>query len=133
MLLKQGLVTNLGRPGANITGMTAFASELAGKRLELLREATPKVSRVALLWNPPGSSPDYMKDTQTAARSFGVTLQSVEIRTADDFERGFVAVLKGRPRPSWSDQASFCLATSGGLWTSHQEIAFLRFIRGKTP
>jgi putative tryptophan/tyrosine transport system substrate-binding protein len=94
--LKQGLVTNLARPGANITGMTAFASELAGKRLELLREATPKISRVALLWNPPGSSPDYMKDSQTAARSFGVTLQSVEIRTADDFERGFASVLRGR-------------------------------------
>jgi putative tryptophan/tyrosine transport system substrate-binding protein len=94
--LKQGLVTNLARPGANITGMTAFASELAGKRLELLREATPKISRVALLWNPPGSSPDYMKDSQTAARSFGVTLQSVEIRTAADFERGFASVLRGR-------------------------------------
>jgi putative ABC transport system substrate-binding protein len=48
------------------------------------------------LWNPPGSSPDYMKDSQTAARSFGVTLQSVEIRTADDFERGFASVLRGR-------------------------------------
>ena len=80
--VKQGLVTNLARPGANITGMTALASELAGKRLELLREATSKASRVALLWNPPGSSPDYMKDTQRAASSLGVTLQSVEIRTA---------------------------------------------------
>src|SRR5713101_8967925 len=67
--VKQGFVPNLARPGGNITGMAAFASELAGKRLELLREATPRVSRVALLWNPPGSSPDYMKDTQMAARS----------------------------------------------------------------
>jgi putative ABC transport system substrate-binding protein len=94
--VKEGFVPSLARPGGNITGMASFASELAGKRLELLREATPRVSRVALLWNPPGSSPDFVKDTQMAARSLGVTLQSVEIRTADDFERAFASVLKGR-------------------------------------
>jgi putative tryptophan/tyrosine transport system substrate-binding protein len=93
--MKQGFVSNLARPGGNITGMASFA-ELAGKRLELLREATPRVSRVALLWNPPGSIPDYMKATQTAARSLGVTLHAVEILTADDFERGFASVLRGR-------------------------------------
>lgn len=93
--VKQGFVTNLAHPGGNITGMT-LGSELAGKRLELLREATPRVSRIALLWNPPGSAPDYLKDTQTAARSLGVTLQSVEVRTADDFPNAFAAVLKGR-------------------------------------
>jgi putative tryptophan/tyrosine transport system substrate-binding protein len=110
--VKQGLVTNLARPGANITGMSSFASELAGKRLELLREATSKVSRVALLWNPPGSSPDYMKDTQTAARSLGVTLQSVEIRTAEDFESAFSSVLKGR--------AEALLVGPGQFLFSHQ-------------
>jgi len=95
--VKQGFVSNLARPGGNITGMAGFASEFAGKRLQLLREATAtNVSRVALLWNPLGSSPDYLKDTQTAARSLGVTLQSVEVRTADDFEKAFASVLKGR-------------------------------------
>ena len=94
--VKQGFVPNLARPGGNITGMAAMASELAGERLELLREATPRVSRIALLWNPPGSSQDYMKDTQMAARSLGVALQSVEVRTADDFESAFASVLKGR-------------------------------------
>ena len=93
--VKQGFVSNLARPGGNITGMASFA-ELAGKRLELLREATPRVSRVALLWNPPASIPDYMKATQTAARSLGVTLQAVEVRTADDFERAFASILKQR-------------------------------------
>ena len=96
--VKQGFVTNLDRPGGNITGMTAMTSELAGKRLELLREAVPRVSRVALLWNPGGSGSDYLKDTQTAAHALGVTLQSVEVRTADDFERAFDAVLAGRPQ-----------------------------------
>jgi len=93
--VKQGFVSNLARPGGNITGMASFA-ELAGKRLELLREATPRVSHVTLLWNPPASIPDYMKATQTAARSLGVTLQAVEVRTADDFERAFASILKQR-------------------------------------
>jgi putative tryptophan/tyrosine transport system substrate-binding protein len=94
--VKQGFVSNLARPGGNITGMASFASELAGKRLDLLRQATPRVSRVALLWNPPGSGPDYMKDTLMAGRSLGVTLQSVEVTTANDFESAFTSVLKGR-------------------------------------
>jgi putative ABC transport system substrate-binding protein len=94
--VRQGLVPNLARPGGNITGLAAMTSELAGKRLELLREAAPKKSRIVLLWNPPGSSPDYSKDTLLAARALGVTLQSVEIRTADDFEGAFTSLLKGR-------------------------------------
>jgi len=94
--VKQGFVANLARPGGNITGMASFGSELAGKRLDLLREATPSVSRVALLWNPPGAGSDYMKDTLMAARSLGVTLQSVEVKTANDFEGAFASVLQGR-------------------------------------
>jgi putative ABC transport system substrate-binding protein len=94
--VKQGFVSNLARPGGNITGMTAMTSELAGKRLEVLLEAMPSVSRVALLWNPAGSGPDYLKDTQAAAHALGVTLQSVEVRTADDFDSAFAAVLRVR-------------------------------------
>src|SRR5262249_18062900 len=87
---------NLARPGGNITGMTSCASELTGKRLGLLREATPRASRVAFLWNPPRASPDYLKDVRMATRSLGVTLQSVEVRTADDFEMAFDSILKWR-------------------------------------
>ena len=94
--VKQGFVTNLARPGGNITGMAADALELAKKRIEILHETVPKLSRIALLWNPPGSAPDYLKDTQMAARSLGVTVQPVEVRTADDFGIAFAAVLKGR-------------------------------------
>jgi len=117
--VKEGFVPSLARPGGNITGMASFASELAGKRLELLREATPRVSRVALLWNPPGSSPDFMKDTQMAARSLGVTLQSVEIRTADDFERAFASVLKGRAEALAVGPGQFLFAHQRGGSTSH--------------
>ena len=117
--VKEGFVPSLARPGGNITGMASFASELAGKRLELLREATPRVSRVALLWNPPASSPDFMKDTQMAARSLGVTLQSVEIRTADDFERAFASVLKGRAEALAVGPGQFLFAHQRGGSTSH--------------
>lgn len=96
--VKQGFVTNLAHPGGNITGMAAMTSELAGKRLELLREAAPRISGVALLWNPPGSGPGYLKDTQAAARSLGMTLQSVEVTTAEDFDRAFAAIVRGHPQ-----------------------------------
>ena len=123
--VKQGFVPNLARPGGNITGMAALASELAGKRLELLREATPRVSRVALLWNPPGSSPDYLNDTQMAARSFGVTLQSVEIRTADDFEKAFASVLKGR--------AEALVVGTGQFLFTHQRRVVEFALRNRLP
>ena len=94
--VKQGFVTNLAQPGGNITGMTAMTFGIGRKAAGTFAGGHTKVSRVALLWNPAGSGPDYLKDTQTAAHSLGVTLQSVEVRTADDFESAFAAVLKGR-------------------------------------
>jgi len=114
--VKEGFIQSLARPGGNITGMASFPSELAGKRLELLREATPKVSRVALLWNPPSSSPDYMTAIQMAARSLGVTLQSVEIQTADDFDRAFASVLKARAE-------ALVLGPGQFLFAHHLEVA----------
>jgi putative tryptophan/tyrosine transport system substrate-binding protein len=114
--VKQGFVPNLARPGGNITGMASFGSELAGKRLDLLREATPGVSRVALLWNPPGAGADYMNDTLMGARSLGVKLQSVEVTTENDFEIAFAAVLKGR--------AEALLIGPGQFMFTHQ----LRFV-----
>jgi putative ABC transport system substrate-binding protein len=116
--LKERFVTNLARPGGNITGMASFGSELVGKRLELLREAAPGISRVALLWNPPGSGSDYTKETLTVARSLRVTLQPAEILTVDDFESAFASVLKGR--------AQALVVGSGQFLFAHQRrvIAF---------
>ena len=116
--VKQGFVPNLARPGGNITGMASFGSELAGKRLDLLREATPGVSRVALLWNPPGAGADYMNDTLMGARSLGVKLQSVEVTTEHDFESAFAAILKGR--------AEALLIGAGQFMFTHQQrvVAF---------
>ncbi|MGH8634175.1 MAG: ABC transporter substrate-binding protein [Burkholderiales bacterium] len=92
-----GFVSSLARPGGNVTGLSNISAELSGKRLELLREAVPGLSRVAFLWNPDirGAVLDY-KETEGAARSLRVELQSVEVSRAEDLERAFSAVTKGR-------------------------------------
>jgi putative ABC transport system substrate-binding protein len=93
-----GLVTNLARPEGNVTGLHIQAAETAGKRLQLLKEVVPTVSRVAVLWNAThrGKQVEF-GETQVAAQALGVELQSVEVRTADDFDRAFLAISTGRP------------------------------------
>ena len=88
-----GFVASLARPGGNITGLSNLSSELNGKRLALLKEAVPGLSRVALLWNPDvrGALLDY-KETEAAARSQHLDLQSVEVSRNDDFERAFASM-----------------------------------------
>ena len=88
--VRGGLVASLARPGGNVTGMTFLSTELAAKRLEILKEAVPTAFRVAVLWNPdnPGGLPGF-KATQAAAESLRLTLQSLEVRTATDIERAF--------------------------------------------
>ena len=90
-----GLVGSLARPGGNVTGLTVVNVELSGKKVELLREAFPGVSRVALLGNP--TSPAYksiLKETQHAAKLLRVKLQVVEIRDPTEFEAAFAAMTR---------------------------------------
>ncbi len=92
-----GLVASLARPGGNVTGLANLTSELAGKRLELLKEVVPRISRVAVLWNPDASSSALrMRETDAAAASLGIKLQPVEVRAANDFERAFSALKRER-------------------------------------
>src|SRR5712692_2544162 len=92
-----GFVASLARPGGNVTGLSNISPELSGKRLELLREVVPGLSRVAFIWNPDvrGAVLDY-NETEGAARSLGLQLQSVEVVRAEDFDRAFSAVTKER-------------------------------------
>jgi putative ABC transport system substrate-binding protein len=89
-----GFVASLAHPGGNITGLSNVSPELSGKRLELLRQVVPGLSRVAFLWNPDvrGNLLDY-KETEGAARSLRVELQSVEVSSDEDLDRGFSAVM----------------------------------------
>ncbi len=91
------LVASLARPGGNITGLTVPFAQLATKQLELLREADPRLSRVAVLWNPaaPPQGPG-VKQIEVAARSLGVQVQPVEVRGPGDFERAFSAITQRR-------------------------------------
>jgi putative ABC transport system substrate-binding protein len=94
-----GLVASLARPGGNVTGLSIISAELSGKRLELLREVVPGLSRVAFLWNPDvrGNLLDY-KETEGAAGSLHLQLQSVEVVRAEDLDRAFSVVTKERAR-----------------------------------
>jgi putative ABC transport system substrate-binding protein len=92
-----GLVDSLARPGGNLTGFTIIGSVLAGKRLELLKETIPKLTRVAVLWDPnnPGAA-QIWKESQLPARELGLQLHSLEVNSADKFESGFREAAKAR-------------------------------------
>ncbi len=96
-----GLVTSLARPGGNATGLSMLASpEIVGKRLELLTQAVPGVTRVAVLWQPGGqgerTDKDTLKEAEVAARALGVRLHFVEARGPDDFDRAFSDMTRAR-------------------------------------
>jgi len=97
--VKEGHVESLARPGGNITGLTSLNRELAGKRLELLKEAVPKVARVAVLYDRAiqGTTRELKEDLTVAARALRLIVQPWEVRAADDFEKVFAALNKQRP------------------------------------
>jgi putative ABC transport system substrate-binding protein len=97
--VEAGLVESLARPGGNVTGITLLVGELGGKRLELLKEAVPKVARVAVLYNPATALNvlEVKEVLPVAARALGLTFQPWEVRAADDFEKVFAALNKQRP------------------------------------
>jgi putative tryptophan/tyrosine transport system substrate-binding protein len=92
-----GLVDSLARPGGNSTGVTNMAAILSGKRLELLKEIVPKLSRVAVLWDPqaPGSAPQW-QDSQVPARELGLQLHSMQVSSADKYEEAFKEAAKAQ-------------------------------------
>jgi len=96
--VEAGLIESLARPGGNVTGLTLLTTELGGKRLELLKEAVPKVARVAVLYDltNPANVLEVKEVLPAAARTLELTIQPWEVRVADDFERVFAA-LKQRP------------------------------------
>jgi putative tryptophan/tyrosine transport system substrate-binding protein len=94
-----GFVESLARPGGNVTGITILSGELGGKRLELLKEAVPKLARVAVLHDPatPSSVQQVKEVLSVTARALGLTIRFWEVRDADGFDRVFAALNKERP------------------------------------
>ena len=97
--VEAGFVESLARPGGNVTGITNINTELGGKRLELLKEAVPKLAHVAVLYDPaiPPNVLEVKKVLPAAARALRLTIQPWEVRGADDFDRVFAALGKQRP------------------------------------
>jgi putative ABC transport system substrate-binding protein len=97
-----GLVQSLSRPGGNITGITNIAAILTGKRLELLKETLPGLSRVAVLWDPhaPGSVPQW-QESQLRARELGLQLYSMEVSSAEQYETEFKDAVEARNTALW--------------------------------
>ena len=92
-----GLVASLSRPGGNITGMTIQPPEFGGKQVELLKQAVPKLTRLAVVWDPlyPGFKPFY-EHAEIAARTLGITMQSIEVRQTSDIDVAFARITKER-------------------------------------
>ena len=90
--VEAGFVTSLAQPGGNITGLAGLGAELSGKRLEILTQAVPQLSRVALLLNPTNVSVGYVRETQVAAQALGVALQVLEVRRPEEIEGAFAAM-----------------------------------------
>ncbi len=106
--VRDGVIASLARPGGNITGIFDIMSDLAGKRLELLKETFPKLSRVAHLSardSPPGVA--HLKETEAAGRALGVRIQALEVPGPDDLESAFRAAVEGGRRRSHRSGGKF--------------------------
>jgi putative ABC transport system substrate-binding protein len=110
-----GLVASLARPGGNVTGFSLQATELATKRLELIKDAVTGLTRVAFLWNPgnPSLALQY-QETEEAARKLGITLLSFRVVTLDEIEGGIAAASRA--------QAHAICATSDGIQTTNRAL-----------
>jgi len=93
--VEAGVVASFARPGGNLTGVAFVSSETAGKRLQLLKEAVPSLTRVAVLWDPSHRDPEY-RDIATAARHLGIHIQSLEARRPEDFDGAFQSATRAR-------------------------------------
>jgi putative ABC transport system substrate-binding protein len=121
-----GLVSNLARPGGNITGLTGISAELGGKRLEFLKEVAPKASRVAVLYNPADlSNVLVLKGLQKGASVLGLTLQSLEVRGPGEFEGAFAAMVRQR--------AHALFGAAGVLTTEHRRTLVDLAARHRIP
>jgi putative ABC transport system substrate-binding protein len=121
---RQGFVASLARPGGNITGLSNIAEEISGKRLELLKETFPKLSRVAVLWDP-STGPHSLRVTEKAARLLDVRLQILEVREIKDFDGAFRAASKGL--------AEAATVLSSGVSHTHRETLVDSALKKRFP
>ena len=119
-----GLVSSLARPGGNVTGLTAISPDLSGKRLELLKEILPKVSRVGVLWYP-GRDGDEVKQTEIAGRALGIAIQSVQVQAVEDFDSAYAAMK--------NERANGVILVQGGFTLFHRKQLAQRAAKNRLP
>jgi putative ABC transport system substrate-binding protein len=124
--VRDGFVASLAHPGGNITGLSTMSDELAGKRLELLKEAVPRAKRMAILWNPANSSQALnFKEVEATAAAFKLMLRSLPVKSPDDFNNAFAVAAKGRTE---------ALFVSGdALLNSHRSRIVELVVKGRLP
>jgi putative tryptophan/tyrosine transport system substrate-binding protein len=106
--VRLGLVTSLARPGGNVTGLTSFSTHLAGKRLELLKEVSAELPRVAVLWEPNDPShASQVSDWESAARALALELRPLEVRQPDDIGNALDAAIRERANALVALQSAF--------------------------
>jgi putative tryptophan/tyrosine transport system substrate-binding protein len=121
-----GLVRSLARPGGNITGLAFYGSELGPKRLELMKETLPTLSRIAMIWHPFGLNLDIVvKDVKATAQSLGLTLHPLEVRRRDDLESAFEAARQ--------KQAGAVLISQGAFFGTHRAYIAERGLTHRLP
>ncbi len=111
--IADGFVASLARPGGNMTGLSRMAPDLSGKRLALLKETVPKASRVAVLWHPSTGGQPRSKEIEAVARALGMTFQSLQVQTPNDFDGVFQAAKRER--------ADVLFIISNGFTNSHRK------------
>ena len=114
--VKAGVVTSLARPGVNITGLTLIHPELSSKRLQLLNEAVPRLTHVAVVWNPTNpAAAGFLRETEVAARSLGLRVKGVEVRSPAELDEAFRVVTSARP-------SALITLGDGMLWSVRARI-----------
>jgi putative ABC transport system substrate-binding protein len=124
--VKSGFVASLAQPGGNVTGLTSVGAEFKGKQLEILKEVVPRLSRVGYLWSPtsPNAS-DNLKETEAAAQSLRIAVQSLPAKTADDIRTGFKTAVQKR--------AEAILMDGGGFFAFHQKELLEAAAKSRLP
>ncbi len=123
--VEQGLVVSLARPGGNVTGLTSLAHDIAGKRLELLKETVPKAARAAILADPSPAAAAHIKETEVSARNLKMQLQVLEVREPAGLENAFQAARRER--------AEVLTVVTTGWFNSHRPRIINLAVNSRLP
>ena len=124
-LIGEGIVTSLARPGGNITGLTAISPDLSGKRLAILNESIPKATRIAVIWHRNPNDEREVKQTEMAAQTMRLQLQSLPVQSPDEFQSAYAAMRK--------EQAGALIFIQGPFLGVHRKQLLELAVRNRLP